>query len=115
MDQAAGELCHAKGNVQHAVERLMASRGAVVWPQLLPGKMRGGVEWHTKSRTGDTPVRSHIYLPTTAAGPTKPDVTPGRTKNGQGPLDVGEEANYDALRSPLPSVFSMMEDRLLCR
>lgn len=115
MDKAAGEVCHAKGNVQHAVERLMASRGAVVWPQLLPGKMRGGVEWQTKSRTSDTPVRSHIYLPTTAAGQTKPGLTPARTKNGEGPLDVGEEASSDALRSLLPSAFSMMEDRLLCR
>lgn len=115
MDQDAGGVCLSNGNVRQAVERLMASRGGVVWPQLLPGKMRGGFEWHTMSRTGDTPVRRHVYVPTTAAGPTKPNVTPGRTKTGEGPLGVGEDTSSDALRSLLPSGFSIMEDRLLCR
>eukprot|EP00752_Nemacystus_decipiens_P014877 g13246.t1 len=74
-----------KGKSQQKVEHLMASRGGVIWPQLLPGGTRGRITGHVS--TGAKNGGSH-----------------------KTPLDTRQACN-----SERPNTFSMVEDRLLCR
>ncbi|CAM9711823.1 unnamed protein product [Ectocarpus sp. 8 AP-2014] len=97
----AGRLCQARGDLQAALERLMNSRGAVIWPQLLPNEMvmLGGAWPHHREFHRGAP---------SAAGAT--DDAEALSSPGAGGGRGGA-----AVASSTSTVFSMVEDRLLCR
>ena len=56
LNQEAGEAGYHAGKSQQAVERLMVSRGGVIWPQLLPGDVRGGISDRLNGGSYATPL-----------------------------------------------------------
>lgn len=85
------------------MERLIESRGGVIWPQLLPSKMLGGVDWHVRSQkegaesSGGTRRKASVV-----------------TKDGM-ECARSEVEDIEAGSSDSPCTFSLVEDRLLCR
>lgn len=77
----------------------MTSRGAVVWPQLLPSKKLGGI-WQFEEE-GKRETRSREDTPSVQTTNIGAEVLPPTRSSG-------------AL-SMAPSGFSMVEDKLLCR
>lgn len=81
----------------------MASRGGIVWPQLLPSRMLGGVNWHLRFPRGEPPACDKSLLPVPVSG------------KGLDNRHHGErEGTATGVQAKL-SAFSLVEDRLLCR
>ena len=110
--QKSGEWSHPGENSQQAVERLMSLRGAVVWPQLLPSKMVGGTIWLSNQEKGSSSACGEQCF-------HRPCASKGEIPERMGEIDSYvpcSPAGVCKPRAPVDvSVFSMIEDRLLCR
>ncbi|CAM9336558.1 unnamed protein product [Laminaria digitata] len=107
-----GRSSYPRGSSQQAVEELMSLRGAVVWPQLLPGKMVDSATWDSKQEKGSS---SKWGEQSVQAQPASQE----DTSEGMGGIDssaLDSPAGVSKAPAPLEvSAFSMVEDRLLCR
>lgn len=85
------------------MERLIESRGGVIWPQLLPSKMLGGVDWHVRSQKEGAK----------SSGGTRRKVPVVAKDGAEGARSNVEDV--EAGSSDSSCAFSLVEDRLLCR
>lgn len=113
--QEVGRLDHPKGNPRQAVERLISSKGGVVWHDLLPSRMVRDVTWHSRYKRGARRLSGTggEQRPVTSPGAARGQHEDGRSA-ARGDVDdtrSGQVATHPAMLA----MFSRVEDRLFWR